>query len=211
MEKRERKLTEFKTSGKMEDFIKYKKLRAMTKKVIKKKKREELHRFAASLNKNISKYAWGKIRVLKKSWNNMDWHKWQIKSRKQEVENTVTKLALPWVSNKRREDISQLEEKKIENKKLNKEFNRSIRNTKSKSSRGIDNIEYEMIKNMPEKYKKELLKIFNYCYIKERIMDKQKTNQTIFIDKPDKEKIRPITLSSCVSKILERMINERLL
>lgn len=32
----------------------------------------------------------------------------------------------------------------------------------------------------------------------------------IFIDKGNKEKVRPITMSSCVAKVFERMINERL-
>lgn len=35
--------------------------------------------------------------------------------------------------------------------------------------------------------------------------------KVIFIDKPGKAKVRPIALSSCVSKLLERMINERLI
>lgn len=42
------------------------------------------------------------------------------------------------------------------------------------------------------------------------IMKEWKRNQVIFIDKPNKEKIRPITMSSCVAKILERMVNDRL-
>lgn len=43
------------------------------------------------------------------------------------------------------------------------------------------------------------------------MMKEWKINQTVFIDKVDKEKIRPIILGSCMSKILERMVNERLL
>lgn len=32
----------------------------------------------------------------------------------------------------------------------------------------------------------------------------------VFIDKQGKEKVRPIALSSCMGKLMERMVNERL-
>lgn len=35
--------------------------------------------------------------------------------------------------------------------------------------------------------------------------------QVLFIDKPGKEKVRPIALSSCVGKLMEKMVNERLI
>lgn len=68
-----------------------------------------------------------------------------------------------------------------------------------------------MLKYAPEKFKKEVLKIMNYCYENGKMMKDWKINHTIFIDKGDQEKIRPITMSSCVSKIMERIINERMM
>lgn len=39
----------------------------------------------------------------------------------------------------------------------------------------------------------------------------EKTSDNFYIiDKENKEKVRPITMSSCMEKILERMVNERL-
>lgn len=35
--------------------------------------------------------------------------------------------------------------------------------------------------------------------------------QTIFIGKKDSDKVRPMTMSSCVGKVFERMINKRLI
>lgn len=43
------------------------------------------------------------------------------------------------------------------------------------------------------------------------MMKEWKRNQVIFIDKSNKEIVRPITMSSCVGKILERMVNDRLM
>lgn len=51
---RKRQLREFKATKRIKDFIEYKRLRAVARKIIKQKKREDLHRFAASLNKNVN-------------------------------------------------------------------------------------------------------------------------------------------------------------
>lgn len=57
----------------MENFIEYKRMRALIRKTINRKKKEDLQRFAASLNKNVNiKYVWGKIRTMKKSWNTVN-------------------------------------------------------------------------------------------------------------------------------------------
>lgn len=46
-----------------------------------------------------------------------------------------------------------------------------------------------MIKLLPEKYKRELLKIMTYCYEKGEIMEDWKENITIFIDKGTKRRL----------------------
>lgn len=99
------------------------------------------------------------------------------------------------------------------NKELTQdEFDRALRYTKNRSAPDVDDIKYEMLKKSPEKYKKELLKIINHCFEKGTMTKTWKMNQTIFIDKEDKKKkVRPITMSSCVSKIMERKVNERLM
>lgn len=90
------------------------------------------------------------------------------------------------------------------------ELDRAIRNTKEKSSPGRDGIEYKMIKKLKVRFRMELLKIYNWCFTTGNNMDDWKMAQTIFIDKLNKEKVRPITLTSCTGKVMERMVNERL-
>lgn len=90
-----------------------------------------------------------------------------------------------------------------------KELERPIDAVKVKSSPNPDGIDYKMIKNLSVILKKELLLLLNFCYEKSELKE-WKEVQTIFIDKANKEKVRPITISSCMGKILERMINERL-
>lgn len=175
-----------------------------------------MHKFASGLNKNISiKYVWNKIKVIKKGWNKVEWNKWQIKDRKQEIEKTIKKLAPPWVSSERenKNTMNRIEEKVEE---LNKNFtvselNRAIKYTKNTSAPGSDGIEYNMLKRLPGKYRKELLAIMNDCFRESKMTIEWKENITVFIDKGNREKVRPITMSSCVSKVMERMINERLM
>lgn len=75
---------------------------------------------------------------------------------------------------------------------------------------GIDGIEYKMIKEMTEKMHEIMLKIYNKIWTTQNIPEDWKKYQIMFIDKTGKEKVRPIALSSCLGKILERLINERL-
>lgn len=80
----------------MEDFIEYKKARAIARKTIKVNKKEDFRRFAASLNKNTNlKYVWKKIKVIKKGFNAVDWNKWSTKDRKVEIEKEIEKLVPP--------------------------------------------------------------------------------------------------------------------
>lgn len=150
------------------------------------------------------------MRSLKKGWIKINRNKWETKNRVQEIENTVGKLALPpWVNNKKVENKKEIVKDEYNlNKLLTKdEFDRALKYTKNRSA--LDGIEYDMLKRLPEKYKSELLKVMNHCFEKGIMMKDWKMNQTIFIDKGNKKKT--ITMSSYVSKIMERMINGRLM
>lgn len=75
---------------------------------------------------------------------------------------------------------------------------------------GRDGIEYDMIKLLPERMQQEMLEIFNGIWCMERIPKSWQEYQVIFIDKPGQEKVRPIALASCMCKMMERLVNERL-
>lgn len=196
----------------MESFITYKEKRARVGKIIKQKKREDFKKFTEGLNKNTNiKYVWNKMKVLKNSFQKINWNSWQKGNREEVVEKEMVKLAPPWV-----EDwYEDLEIIRKENSDFDREFSmeeldRALGCTKSNSSPGLDRVDYDMIKKLSFKFKEELLKIFNFCFLNSYMMGIWKKNQVIFIDKVGKEKVRPITMSSCVSKVLERLINERL-
>lgn len=83
------------------------------------------------------------------------------------------------------------------------------------SSPGPDDIHYEMIKELDINGKKILLELYNKIYDKGHVPQTWKHSLVIPINKPGKDprhstNYRPISLTSCLSKILERIINRRL-
>ncbi|XP_071634789.1 uncharacterized protein [Temnothorax longispinosus] len=55
-----------------------------------------------------------------------------------------------------------------------------------------------------------LLDICNEVWTTDWFPEDWRKYQTMFIDKAGKDKVRPIALSSCVGKVMERMVNERM-
>ena len=83
------------------------------------------------------------------------------------------------------------------------------------SAMGPDEIYYQMLKHLPDNILKILLNIFNYNWTTGKFSDDWQYATIIPIPKPGKDpaepnNYRPIALTSCLCKKLERMINKRL-
>ena len=81
---------------------------------------------------------------------------------------------------------------------------------------GEDGVTYQMIRNMPDHAKKYIIDMYNKFFNDSYFPEKWKRAVIIPIPKPGKNpnspnSYRPIALTSCLCKILERLINERLL
>ena len=86
----------------------------------------------------------------------------------------------------------------------------------SESSPRPDKVTYSMIKNCHSNLKYHILEIFNRIYSQNVFPKIWKTAIIIPIRKPDKDptnplNYRPISLTSCLCKLLEKMINMRLM
>ncbi len=84
------------------------------------------------------------------------------------------------------------------------------------TSPGPDQIHYKILKHLPLSSLAVLLDIFNKLWIENKFPDSWKEATVIPIPKPGKESTnknnyRPIALTSCVCKTMERMINARLI
>ena len=96
------------------------------------------------------------------------------------------------------------------------ELNTAIGKLKKKKSPGPDGITNEMITHLDSTARLKLLEIFNLSWEEGRVPQMWKEATMIPIHKKDKDKTkassyRPISLTSCVVKTMERIVNHRLM
>ena len=95
------------------------------------------------------------------------------------------------------------------------ELERVIDEAKNNKAAGEDDIPYELIKNLGPKAKELLLHIYNRCWEGEGIPPKWRTAiiKPLLKDGKDPKQTasyRPISLTSCLGKLLEKIIGDRL-
>ena len=95
------------------------------------------------------------------------------------------------------------------------EFDHAL-STTTETSPGYDKITYSMIKNAHSSLKAKILELYNEIFINEDLPLSWKVAIIIPLRKPGKDtsnplNYRPISLTSCLCKLLEKMINSRLM
>lgn len=212
IQQRKEALKKYKKDKDMHSWIEFKRTRAIARKTINKKKREDFDRFCASINKFTSfKYVWNKMKVFKNARKNINWNGWASKSREEEIRREIDKLAPPTAMEQpARTWGHRHREQKIEEDFTMEELDRALRMIRRNSAPGRDGIEYRMVQCLRGELKEILLEIYNEVWGTDWFPTDWKQYQVLFIDKPGKEKVRPISLSSCVGKVFERMVNERI-
>ena len=95
------------------------------------------------------------------------------------------------------------------------ELSTAICNLSSSTASGPDQIAYPLLKHLPEPAQLLLLSLFNRCWLSHTFPSCWKPTTIIPIHKPGKpisspSSFRPISLTSCISKLLERLILSRL-
>ena len=121
-----------------------------------------------------------------------------------------------------REDVDRIENainsqvEKGYNSRLKKwEIRNAIKDLPSDKAYGRDEVHNQFLKNLPENKIKDLLGIMNRSLRNKSVPDEWKIAIIMPIPKPEKnleqpESYRPISLLSCVSKLMENMIAKRL-
>ena len=116
-------------------------------------------------------------------------------------------------------DKTKLNFKSNNDEHYNKDFTiKELRKALKKShdtAVGSDDIHYQFLKHLPLRSLDSLLRIFNHIWHSGILPDSWKEAIVIPIPKPGKDSTspanyRPIALKSCICKILERMVNDRL-
>ncbi|KAI5724929.1 hypothetical protein M8J77_008903 [Diaphorina citri] len=218
-----------------EDSISFKRARAICRKTVWKAKKESWQNFIGSINMNTSsKEAWSKVkRILGKKSEQIGIPSLCIGSahitdKKQIADILVDKFHKNsdltqhgdvFRSNKEEAENQPLEISTNNSAPYNapitlKEIERVLLKRKN-SAPGMDQISYMMLKKLPKSSLLILNKIYNRIWYKGEIPQRWKQFVLSPIPKPNRnlespENYRPITLASCLFKILEKIVNDRL-
>lgn len=74
----------------------------------------------------------------------------------------------------------------------------------------MDEINYEVLHNLPIKYHLLLLDILNELYAHNLYPESWINTYIHFVEKPNRKGLRPLALTSCISKVFELMLSYRL-
>lgn len=217
-----------------ENELKLKKQIAVAKKTIKTAKRVCWANFISSLNSNAtSQHVWNTIRRIR-GRQGRKMSSLIVNGTIVTENNEIADHFAGFFSNKASDDDISLaarsEKRKIELENFNfqggdsEKYNApltlnelsSVLKTTNNSSPGLDRIPYTFLRHLPNDYIIYLLSLYNHMWVNEYIPIGWKEALVIPIPKPGKDRknidsYRPISLTSTLIKILEKIANKRLL
>lgn len=201
----------FKKNFNQENYIIFRKLRAKFRKILREKRKVHFSKFCSSLNPLTPiNEVWCKVKRFAKSLSSISVRKPLNSSIAQETFDLLTAPVVPV-------DLPQLNFHKLKSEPITfQEFMTSLERKSRESSPGTDQITYHMLRNLPLNYQSSILHIFNRVLDQSIAVPEQwKTSLICLIPKPHKDpefvsSFRPIALSSCVGKILEDIVKNRL-
>lgn len=194
------------------DLLSYKKSCAIVKRTFKQKKRDCFKKFAESINfRTNTNFVWNKCKTFKNSWVNVKpQFSTQNHQSKTKIEEALHKICPPWVQTDP-SWIPPAEPNSFFDRQFDfAELNLALGKKNTKSACGMDGVDFEIIKNLPIKYKLLLLDIYNSMYSQNNYPLSWKQSFMHFIKKADGTNFRPISLTSCLGKLFETLIKNRL-
>ena len=216
-----------------ENLKAYKISRARAKRIIKQKKRESWKSYVSSITEGTPPNTiWKMIRKMKnkgqRTFSHLKLGQMKIETKK-DIVNTLAETFLEnsssnkynttFLEHKYSSEQEQLDftsdNLEVYNKPLSLSEIKQAIDILKYTSAGPDEIHNEIIKHLPQPAVLLLLKLFNKIWQTGSFPDSWRTSTIIPIPKPGKDhsnpsNYRPIALTSCICKVLERIINKRL-
>ena len=232
--KRKSALRKFNRQPTKENLIHAKQMRAKARKTIKTAKRTSWQQYVSKLNSRTpAKKIWDMIRkITGKNKNNKHVHiksNGNICSTTKDISNALgenfQKNSSSANYSETFQNIKQEQEKEhlnftsLNHERYNVPFTASelsdALNKSHDTAAGPDDIHYQILKHLPDNALKTLLNILNDIWITGKFPKDWRKATIIPIPKPNKDhteatNYRPIALTSCLCKTMERMINDRL-
>ena len=232
--RREAAYRRYKNTGSMESKVQWKKLRAIAKVTFKRAKQQDMRKYVESMKVNAPMASiYEKLRKIR----GRPPKKISILVTNNEQFTTIPEIAnrlaasFAEVASKNNYSAQFAAYSKVEEKNaLNFEDNvgeqynlpftveelEEVIRTAGNTSCGPDRIHYKMIKRLPKNATNHLLAIYNRIWTGNYFPEEWKEAIVIPIPKPQKDhtnplNYRPIALTSCLCKVLEKIINNRLM
>ena len=231
-QRREHLYRKYKRTQQIEDHIKWKRARAQHTNMCKNAKKEDWQKFTTDLKRGAPEsQVYNKLRKIKGKPPT----KINILQENGIVYSTCAEISSQLANNFRKASSTNNYDEEFSNLKRNKEQNPiefgqsnniynsdftqeeflySLNKTRN-TAPGQDQVNYDMIKKLPPHAQQHILKLYNK-FFRETFFPEQWIHAVIIaIPKPGKDhssptNYRPIALLSCLCKLMERMINERL-
>lgn len=209
--KRRDALKTYRNDRTRENFKLYKVSEFRAKKGIREIKKERYKEFCDSITRFVSPtYVWNITKRFKSRWNKVE-NANEFKQEKIDgVKRLIKDICPPWCAPPKPELSNACGDPFFDEPFSELEFEHALSMVNLSSAPGLDGIDYQVLMCMSKSAKEVLLGILNDLYQGKIYPAEWKQILVHFIPKQSTDKMRPISLSSCTCKVLERMISNRL-
>ncbi|KAI5738982.1 hypothetical protein M8J77_013456 [Diaphorina citri] len=228
IKERNRAFRNYRRDKTIENLIAYKKQRALVKRTVLESKRKSWMNFASSISSSTpTSIVWNRIkRINGNGKNNTAIKAIKINNEIIVLPSDIANIIGQFYERKSRERIlpqtephdfnfSSTNEEKYNLPFTSWELETAIKSLRPHSSPGADEIHNQMIMHLPESTTALLLRLFNQIWRENVFPEDWKHSILVPIPKPGKdstlpENLRPISLTSCLCKLFERIVLKRL-
>lgn len=211
IENRNKALVQFKACKTRTNFLSYKREVAKTRIGLRNIKKNSFVEFCENLRKDSNPtYVWKKIKAFKNRFNHFET---KNEYKPEVIKNIYQQISSLFPPGTASPPVSLPEEnyyQSLDCPFTYAELEYTFKLLRKNSSPGLDGIDYTIIVALPTNAKSLLLNILNRIFITHTFPDEWRKYLVFFIPKQDDTKFRPISLASCIFKILERLIANRL-
>lgn len=217
-QKKKRALLKFTSKPNSTYWETYKAIEGEFKKLIKEKKRDSWTKFAESINHQTSKTTiWKKVKSLQQTFTKNNKTGQDTKERNTQEEKEIKKILgedklMPSTGNFLPQPLSDSTIRENDETRITlRNVDKALKKSNDKSAPGEDAIDYHIIKKLNADFRDMLAKIYTKVWVQGRIPKAWKRAIIVLLEKPGKSSLRSIALTNCTGKILERIVNERLI
>lgn len=229
IQNRRRSYRKFQKNSTLTNLIEYKKQRSICRRTINNSKNESWKQFVETINASTpTKIVWNKIRKINKDYTTSRYTLLREGKLTDDPE-AIAKIFAEYYSElfnpithspNSTNNSTTLHHTGNSTKTYNSPFTiwelkSTLRNLKG-SSPGPDDIHYSMMQHLPQKCLNWLLSFYNHLWERGEFPNTWRRSEIVPIPKTGKDKrqacnYRPIFLTSCLCKTVERMVNKRLM